>query len=465
MLEKLYIYCTGDLHSDFTYWPQTITYINKEKQKREREGASYWLIDIGDHIDRVNPVSEAFMGKGNVSLLNKANYDIVTIGNNEGITFSHEDLVNLYEKATFDVVCSNLKSKMNETPDWLKPSIQVKSESGVKIGYIGLTAPFKPFYERLHWEVASPFQALEKYMPRLKDEVDIIVVLSHLGYDDDVILAESFPDVDVIIGGHTHHLLRYGETINHTVLTATGKGGSHVGEVILTWDHQEKKLVGKEAYVKDVTHLERDEQTVIKLRQLEEEANDILSEQVTTIPHDLRVHWFQETEIIKALTTTLKKWTNADVSMLNAGMLLEPLQAGPITYGQIHRMCPHPINPCLVEVTGSALLEIVRAAESSQVKNLQLEGFGFRGKLLGKMIFSGIDIEYVSQRTEDMFIKDILHHGASIDKNKTYKLATADTFTFGAILPGVAKASVKNYFLPEFLRDILVHTLKEKYPS
>src|SRR5699024_4396189 len=160
-----------------------------------------------------------------------------------------------------------------------------------------------------------------------------------------------------------------------------------------------------------------------------------------------------------------KKWTNADVSMLNAGMLLEPLQAGPITYGQIHRMCPHPINPCLVEVTGSALLEIVRAAESSQVKNLQLEGFGFRGKLLGKMIFSGIDIEYVSQRTEDMFIKEILHHGASIDKNKTYKLATADTFTSGAILPGVAKASVKNYFLPEFLRDILVHTLKEKYPS
>ncbi len=44
-------------------------------------------------MDRSNIYTEATLGKGNVELLNEAQYDVVTIGNNEGITLSFEDLI------------------------------------------------------------------------------------------------------------------------------------------------------------------------------------------------------------------------------------------------------------------------------------------------------------------------------------------------------------------------------------
>ena len=67
----------------------------------------YLTLDIGDHIDRSNIFTEGTLGKGNVHLLNDAKYDYVTIGNNEGITLSHEELESLYIAANFEVIVSN----------------------------------------------------------------------------------------------------------------------------------------------------------------------------------------------------------------------------------------------------------------------------------------------------------------------------------------------------------------------
>src|SRR5699024_5993118 len=113
----------------------------------------------------------------------------------------------------------------------------------VKVGFIGLTAPFNAFYELLDWHVSSPYRVLDSYIRGLSEKTDVIVLLSHLGISEDQEIARRFPEIDVIIGGHTHHLLRTGEHVNNTVITAAGKHCYHVGEVILTWDHEKKKLV------------------------------------------------------------------------------------------------------------------------------------------------------------------------------------------------------------------------------
>src|SRR5690625_2105086 len=154
MREKIYFYYTNDLHSDFNYWPKIVNYFNESRKKRTKRGEPHFLVDIGDHIDRVHPSAEAFMGKGNVKLLNEAKYDLVTIGNNEGITLAHEDLFNLYDEADFDVVCSKLFSKTNREPEWLNRIIYKQTDSNITIAFIGLTAAFNPFYNLLNWQVA-----------------------------------------------------------------------------------------------------------------------------------------------------------------------------------------------------------------------------------------------------------------------------------------------------------------------
>jgi 2',3'-cyclic-nucleotide 2'-phosphodiesterase (5'-nucleotidase family) len=287
--------------------------------------------------------------------------------------------------------------------------------------------------------------------------------MSHLGLSEDQEIARRFTDIDVIIGGHTHHLLRTGEKVNQTLITAAGKHCSFAGEVVLTWDHHEKRLVDKTATVYDMTERPRDLATEQSLNELTEKADKLLEQTVIQLKNPIEVKWFQHTDIMQELTETLKEWTKADVAMLNSGILLDQIPGGQVTYKDIHRICPHPINPCMVELNGTELTEVIRASLTRDFTELKLKGFGFRGEILGKMMYAGLEVHAVSREDGSKYIKTIYFDGTPLDPEKSYKVATADTFTFGRLLPEIARSEEKHYFLPEFLRDLLAHTLRHKF--
>ncbi|MEI3605492.1 bifunctional UDP-sugar hydrolase/5'-nucleotidase [Pseudogracilibacillus sp. SE30717A] len=461
MKEHIHFYYTNDLHSYFEHWPQVVTFLKKKRQESSERQESSWTIDIGDHLDRVHPITEATMGKANVKLLNDASYDLVTVGNNEGITLAHEDFYHLYDEANFDVICSNLQCILSENPSWLHTSKIVESRHGVKIGFIGLTAPFNPYYHLLGWHVDLAHEAIERELIKLKGKTDIILLLSHLGINEDQEIARKYNDIDVIIGGHTHHLLRTGEVVDNTLLTAGGKHCAYVGEVRLTWDHTANKLINKEAYTTNITHLPKDAKTEREIETMNEKVDKILGKKIIRIEEPIQVDWLSETPIIKRLTEKLVEWTNADCGMLNAGLLLDDFAAGDVTYKDVHRICPHPINPCVVYLTGDELLEVIRASLTDQFINFQLKGFGFRGVIIGRMVFAKLDVKTAFHANGQEFVKEVYFNDAPLQPDKKYKLVTADIFTFGRLLPEIAKSEKKDLFLPEFLRDLLVETLKD----
>ncbi|WP_112181752.1 MULTISPECIES: bifunctional UDP-sugar hydrolase/5'-nucleotidase [Paraliobacillus] len=461
MSEDIFFYYTSDLHSHFENWPKITRFLNNKRAERIREKQSYWLFDNGDHMDRFHPISEALLGQGNVALLNQAKYDFATLGNNEGITLEHADLFQLYDDAEFSVVCANLSSLDGANPNWLKATDQFETLSGVKVGVIGLTAPFHAFYNPLGWQVEDPFEVLERELIKLKDETDIIILLSHLGINEDEWIADHYPTVDVIIGGHTHHLFRDGYTRNKSILTAAGKYGHYVGEIILTWDHQLQQVINKQAYATQIDHLEEDSDTQKLVDQQTTIANKRLEQPITTLTKPLAVNWDQETTLIKDLTKTLLDWTKADIAMLNTGLLLESLPEGRVTYADIHRICPHPINPCVVTLKGQQLIEVIRVNLTKAYKELEVQGFGFRGKVIGKMIYAGLEIKTGMDEDGEERLNEVSFGNSPIDPKKTYTLATADMFTFGHLSPEIARSKSKKFFMPEFIRDLLVKTLRD----
>ncbi|WP_236687101.1 bifunctional metallophosphatase/5'-nucleotidase [Ornithinibacillus californiensis] len=450
MQEKLYFYYTNDLHSNFEQWPRVATFMKEAKARREKANDSYWIVDIGDHVDRVHPISEALMGRGNVFLLNEVGYDLVTIGNNEGITFGHEDLFHLYDDAAFKVVCANLESLDNQLPDWLSQSVRIQSVQGVKVGVIGLTAPFNDYYELLGWHIADPYAVLEKLVLELKKTTDVIVLLSHLGINEDQEIARRFTDIDVIIGGHTHHLIQTAEEINQTIITAAGKHCHYVGEVILTWDHRENRLIKKEAYATNISEINEDIETTYQINSLLEKSEKALEDVIVTIAEPIDVNWYRHNQIMQLLTDTIREYTEADCAMFNTGLLLDGFSEGTITLGDIHRVCPHPINPCIVELSGAELIEVVRASLTKEFMEYPLKGFGFRGEVLGKMVFSGIEVETGILRNGQEYVDKVKFQGSPIDTEHTYSLVTPDAFTFGRLLPEVAKSEKKNLYTPTF---------------
>lgn len=460
MRESIHFLYTNDFHSYFEQWPRVAHYLKSVRKRKQQLGEACYLIDIGDHADRVHPITEATLGKANVELLNDLAYDVVTIGNNEGITLGRDGFYHLYDEAEFHVVCSNIMPINFIKPEWLLEHHTIITDSGLSIGFIGLTAAFNAFYNLLGWYVKDPIEVIKGSIETIRKKHDIVILLSHLGLDIDEEIARKFPEIDLIIGGHTHHLLKTGKLVNDTLLTAAGKNCFYVGEVTLVWDHVENKLIRRTASCVDVSNADKDKQTIIRLNELEESANDTLNEVVTNLSETYPNDWFIETKPMQALTEALRVWTDADCAMLNAGILLDNLEKGPITKGDIHRICPHPMNPCVVEITGQELLEVVRAARSSYIENYPLNGFGFRGKLIGHFSFAGLTIAKDLTQEQDPYIQYIFLKGEPLNPTQTYRLATADTFTFGQLFPPIRMAKNKQYYVPEFMRDLLQSLLK-----
>lgn len=436
MAETIHIYHTNDLHSHFGNWPAIHAFLAERKIWHEEKGDFCLILDIGDHVDRSHPYTEGTAGKGNVELLNKACYDAVTIGNNEGITLSKEELNDLYSEADFHVILSNLLNQDDSRPEWALPYKIVETPGGKRIGLVGATAEFTPFYERLGWTVTGARESILQQVAEIKDQTDMIICLSHLGIREDELLAETCPDIDLILGAHTHHIFHDGKVINDVLLGAAGKFGAYIGHVIVEDDLKRKK-----AYLIETEKLENPD--VVYDKNLRQEGKSLLHEAVFHNETELKAEWFKESRLAHLFGNAMIEFSGADCALFNAGLFMKDLPLGKITRYDFHQMLPHPINPCMIALTGAELKEIYLQSMNSEWPQLELKGLGFRGTVFGKMIRTGMDMD-----NHQFYI-----NGKLADSGKVYQLITLDMFTFGYFFPEF-KRSPKTYFMPEFIRDV-----------
>jgi 5'-nucleotidase len=458
--EKIHLLHTNDIHSNFHQWANIVNILKQKRSQFEKNGEEALTFDIGDFVDRSHHIAEATLGKGNVSLLNDAGYDAVTIGNNEGITLTKDALYSLYDEANFSVLLGNVETKDGEPLPNTSSYKLFKTKQNTTIAVIGLTAPFSLFYELLGMKVNDPLLALYELVPKVKEHADVVILLSHLGLDEDRRIASEFSDIDVILGAHTHQLLEKGEVVADTLIAQCGKHGSHVGHVSLTVDTNRKVVQEKEATVYKVSDYKINKEANDLLSLISKRSEALLEEPVATLHDDLPLHWFEESVFANVLADAIKEWCNGDIGMVNAGVLLEPLQKGTVTAADLHRICPHPINPCNIALTGEELKEIILQANTSKMERLEVKGLGFRGKVMGKMAFSGVKVHTKLLEDEEKHVTDIEVHGEALSPEKTYIVSTIDMFTFGRLYPQIRNAKQKKYFMPELLRDVLEWRLK-----
>lgn len=452
MRETIHIFHTNDLHSHFEYWPRMQSYIKKQRLLLSKKGEASFLIDLGDHLDRSNLYTEATVGKGNVKMLADAEYDVVTIGNNEGITLEFNDLYHLYDDVPFEVVVANLYAQNGDHPAWLKPYTILETAKGTTIGVIGATAAFDAFYDALHWDITDARTAIIQQVEKLKGKVDIIVVMSHLGINDDELLANDCPHIDVIFGAHTHHVLPEGKWVNGVLLTGGGKFGRFTGHLTLEYDHQLKELVCRKDRLIENEHLPAVQNEAEQLYALTKEARQILSQHKIYVAKTYTREWFHDSPLAKLFADAILAETGADCAMFNAGIFLTDLRKGNVSRLEMHEIFPHPINLCVIELSGAELKEIYKQAQNEEWPNLQLNGLGFRGIVFGKMLF------YRIQMKNDF---ELIMNGEVISADKKYKLVTLDLFTFGYFFPSF-KYAKKKYYLPDFIRDILLSYLSKQ---
>ena len=453
MREKIHVFHTNDLHSHFGNWSRSQSFIKAQRELLARRGEPSFLIDLGDHIDRSNIYTEATLGKGNMTMLNEAEYDVVTIGNNEGITLSYEALHTLYNDAQFEVVVSNLTSLTGDNPHWLKPYTILTTKYGTKIGVIAATAQFDAFYRALNWHVEEPRTKLIELALKLRGEVDILLCLSHLGLTEDELLAQECTLIDVIFGAHTHHILQDGKLVNNVLLTGGGKFGQFTGHLTLEFNHDEQRLVTKQDTLYENALLPEIEGETAWVNELQKQAKVMLDQPIFTTTKTYHKEWFHHSQLSNLFAEALFDYTKADCALFNAGIFVENMKKGHVSAYDIHKILPHPINICVLQLTGNELKEIYLQSKNEEWPLLELKGLGFRGVIFGKLLNYGITMN----KKRELFI-----NGKLVNSHQIYTLATLDLFTFGYFFPNF-KYAKKNYMLPDFVRDVFREYCKRKF--
>ncbi|MCQ2182205.1 MAG: metallophosphoesterase [Bacteroidales bacterium] len=165
------------------------------------------LVHAGDFNQGSSYYSE-FGGIVEVNVVNDMKYDVIALGNHEfdnGI----EDLTERLKKfKTTQVVCANLDLRSFELGEYVKP-YAIVNRGGKKIGVIGLDTDITRVVSSA---VSSRIPLLDneevtnRWSDYLKntEKCDLIILLSHLGYDEDQAFIPCTHNIDLLIGGHSH---------------------------------------------------------------------------------------------------------------------------------------------------------------------------------------------------------------------------------------------------------------------
>ena len=413
--------------------------------------------DDGDAMDRFHPLSEATNGQANIELLNTVGYDAVTIGNNEGIGNSHADLEALYNNANFPVVLANLFEPDGTRPNFAQPVVHQTTPAGTRIAIIGFTAPFFLTYGPNGWLVKAVGDVLPDLLADIAGSYDVLIMLSHLGLSTDRYLAEQYPQIDVIIGGHTHHLLEHGELVGHTLLTAAEKYGHYVGQIQLTLD--------------DDHHITRQTAVSVKTSTLPAEAADeqeiadylqqghalLAAQPVATLPESFAIDYDGPSPLLNLGLTAIAEAGHTEASLLNAGLFLGDLPAGLVTRDTLHRLLPHPMHLMRVTLRGQDLWRLMMEVEKNRLflRHFHMVGMSFRGKIFGDVGALGLTANHKRQ---------VLWHGQALRPDALYTFTTVDHFLFIPFFPTIEIMGDNELLFPHFLRDSLADYLAQHFP-
>ncbi|MCW3778963.1 bifunctional metallophosphatase/5'-nucleotidase [Levilactobacillus namurensis] len=458
-MERVTILHTNDLHSHFENWPRIRRYLATTRASAEAAGSSVYTVDLGDHVDRVHPVSEATAGQKNVQLMNQVGYDAVTIGNNEGLGFMRPQLDHLYDHANFPVVLGNLKTlDTRQTPTWAVDHQFWTTPAGTRILVLGLTAPYQLTYPLAGWWPIAASQALDHLLKTYRDQADVCVLLSHLGITVDRQLAKRFPQVDVIIGSHTHHLLPHGERDQHSLLAAAGKYGQYVGKIELDLDvhHRITTATASVVATADLPVEAGDADEVTGLSDL---GQSLLAEQqVAEMPTALETDWTGHPQLVREGLHAIAEYAGTQAAVLNAGLFLTDLPQGLVTQRELHDLLPHSMHVMRVTLDGYNLWRLVQEFEMARLflRHFPQRGMGFRGKVFGELNYLGIG--YNAQTHA------VTWRGEPVSPLKTYQLAVVDHYRFIPFFPTITIAGHNEILYHDLLREVFAQYLSKHYP-
>lgn len=406
------------------------------KQIRQSE-PNVFLLDAGDIF--TGALSRLTDGALMFEFMLTMGYDAMAIGNHE-FDYGHDVLLWEKNRVPFPVLGANLNWKGESIP-YAQPHAIIE-RNGIRIGVIGTlgqdaaaTAVAPRHIAAL--DVTDPAEAVRRSIDELRNEVDLVVLLTHQGHtapmqtdaeadprlardiDADIALAGAVEGIDVLFGGHadagTWTPVVQPET--GTLIMQTFGQATYLGYLRLTLDGDTREIESYEGRLIRVESDTLEPDPVIEAKYAHYLAqHPEISEVVGRNEVRLNRRYFDEADIGNFLADVLRERTGADIGLMHPGGIRKDLPAGEVRVMDVLDTNPF-IDPVhLVQVSGSTLKRVMEQSFT---------------QLRGLMQVSGLEVVYDTSKPEYQRLVSLKRDGREIRDDDTLRVGVSGIIARG----------------------------------
>lgn len=388
------------------------------KTLRKEKNNKLLFLDGGDTFHGTYPVVKT---KGEIlpEFLNELKIDAMTA--HWDFAYGPDHLKKLVEKLDYPMLACNCYDE--KTDELIFPPYLLKEVDGLKLGIIGIAATIvdktmpKHFSEGVYLTLGR--EELPKHIKDLKEkeEVDLIVLLSHLGFPQEEKLAQEVDGIDVLLSAHTHNRIYDPVLVNDTIIIQSGCHGSFLGRLDL--ELEDGKIVDyKHELVLLDDSIEEDQEVLEKIEKVMKPYREELDQLVGYTKIGLNRNQVMETTMDNLLLESILDYSGAQMAFSNGWRYGAPIPAGPIRENDLWNIIP--VNPpvSVAELSGQELWDMMEEnLENTFSRDPYKQMGGYVKRSLGIYLYFKIE-NPKGARIQRFFVGDEL-----LDKNKTYQVA------------------------------------------
>ena len=337
-LKKFTILHSNDMHGDFLAEVKVgegkligglallSGYINKVRKEEENV-----LFVISGDMVQGSLIDFEYKGISTMEIMNYLAPDVVALGNHE-FDYGLPHLLFLEKMANFPIVNATLYIT-HYNKRLMLPYIIIK-KAGFDILFTGIVTE-KVIDSIKQDKLISSFVSLEEASNEIgvisnaykNDDIDLTIVLTHIGFDSDIELAKLLkPEwgIDIIIGGHSHTILEQPEYINGIYIAQAGVGTDQIGRFDIVIDDDSNSIVDMKWQLISIDNsiAKPDAELEKYINSFKEDVdrkyNTIICKLARKITHPMRE---VETELGNLLSDAFAEISETDIMLTGAGSI------------------------------------------------------------------------------------------------------------------------------------------------
>ena len=374
--------------------------------------------DCGDTFHGTYPAVHS-KGEALLPILNALGLDAMTA--HWDFAYGPQQFRTLVAGLNYPMLAANVFDQATGRPVF--PQFLIKEVGGVRVGLIGIASNIvdktmpRAFSEGIYFTLGK--DELPPLIARLRERegVDLVVLISHLGFPQDVKLLSEVQGIDICLSGHTHNRLSAPAQVGSALIIQSGCHGSFIGRLdvrvaerkIVSHTHRLIEVAGAVAPDPEVAELVGQ-----ALAPYREQLATVVGETLTPLHRATTL----ESTMDNFLLQTLLDATGAELAFSNGWRYGAPVPSGSVVLNDLYNMIPMDPPISTVTLTGA---EIRQLLEQSLERVFAADPYQQMGGYVKRVL--GVQVYFKIENPPGLRIQEIFVGGESLEAEREYSAA------------------------------------------